>query len=209
MNANYQRVQLKGKSWLGKFFRFYRGWLLFFGILALLAFVTGILTVSKVSDDLELDKLPSKAIIVLFEDPKNNWGYFIQQLLSFFYIIAIVLLCNFHPCMIWVDILIVLYHFYCFGFCFLGIILLYSVAGFFNLLLFILPFFLLYSFIILLLVCICVKRCILKRKYGSVCSPTFSYKELQAMVWVLVASLLLILLLQTLFIPIISITIIV
>lgn len=208
MKANYERIGYKSKSWLSKFLKTYQKWLIIFGLVALVAFITGIMTAVKISD-LEVGDLPSKAIRILFDNPKNNWGYFLQQLLSLFYVVILVIFCNFHPCMVILDIILILYHFYCFGFCFIGIILLYTVAGFFNMILFIFPFLLLYSFIILLLVCICYKRCLIIKKYGRACSMECSNGETNWIIVILLALLLFLLLIQTLILPIVSVTIIV
>lgn len=209
MKASYERVGYRSKSFISKFLKQYQKWLIIFGLVALIAFITGIMTAVKIGGDLEVGDLPSKAIRILFDNPKNNWGYFMQQLLSLFYIIALILLCNFHPCMILLDFILILYHFYCFGFCFIGIILLYTVAGFFNMILFLFPFLLLYSLIILLLACICYKKCLLKKKYGNCSSPDCSLKENNWIIIILLVTILCLLLTQTIILPIISITIIV
>lgn len=209
MKANYERVGYKSKSWIGKFLKTYQKWLLLFGLVALIAFITGIMTAVKIGGELEVGDLPSKAIRILFENPKNNWGYFMQQLLSLLYIVVLVIFCNFHPCMIVLDLILILYHFYCFGFCFIGIILLYTVAGFFNMILFIFPFLLLYSFIVLLLVCICYKKCLLVKKYGRACTTDCSNKEINWIIIILLMVLLCLLLTQTIILPVVSITIIV
>ncbi len=206
--ANVIRISYNAKSVIGKWFREYKGYVIFFSIIALLGFVTGIMTAVKLGKDLEVDHLPSKAIRLIMDNPKNNWGYFVQQLLSLTIMIVVFMFCQFHPIMILVDVLLIVYHFYCFGFCFLGIILIHTIVGFLNVIIFIFPFHLCFGWILVLILAIGYKQCKVVKRFGKLSHCHTSKKDNKWIVIILVALMLVLLLIQTLLLPLVSITII-
>ena len=129
MNENSIRAKHHIYSLIAKFWKEYKVYIIILSILFLLAFVTGILTCSKYSDIIEIDRLIDKYLLKFLKLEITFFSYFIYLTIFFLIYTLFVIFFTRNKFFIVVDIIIFLLLSYIFGFDLFIIISTLGLAG--------------------------------------------------------------------------------
>ena len=194
------------KSIVSAFFRKYWLCILFLSCSFLLGVVTGIFTASKYSGKLELEHIPDESFVAFLCGDKGSFSLFFSYLISFAIVFVIVLLLHKSKLCVFFTFFYIVSRGYILGFTLFAIITLFGLAGIINAIIIVLPFWLIISFMLILISSICIMKNSLIRKYGRYCYESLNIKSvLIILIFLFVAFLFLLCMVY----PIIKITIIV
>ena len=194
------------KSKISSFFKTYKNLIFFLAFVLFVGIVTGILTASKYSGDLELKNLPDGNIVDFISGDKGSFGVFFAYFIEFLLVYLFLVFLNINGLFNILSFVIVGIFGYVAGFTVAGIITLYSFVGIINVVVLIIPFDLCILFLLILLTSISIRKYRICKRFGSNCASCLSYKKDS---FVLFLILTLILFVKCMILPIMRITIIV
>lgn len=181
MRTKQANVNLfKIKNTLKEFISCYKKILYILFFVALLSILTACLFAIKNSTILIIDNLTNKTLIKFLEGDVSSWGFFFKLFFNGLIVFFIIIVLNIKPWCILFNILTLI------CFCFLNafditvIIIIFSFSGILNALLILIPFFIIQTFLLILLSAISIKYCLIRNKFGkacvnAVCSPYKCY----------------------------------
>jgi hypothetical protein len=158
MNENSIRAKHHIYSLIAKFWKEYKVYIIILSILFLLAFVTGILTCSKYSDIIEIDRLIDKYLLKFLKLEITFFSYFIYLTIFFLIYTLFVIFFTRNKFFIVVDIIIFLLLSYIFGFDLFIIISTLGLAGIICGVLFRAILGIVLFYLIILIISIAIKR---------------------------------------------------
>jgi len=199
------RNSYKIKSDISKFFKKYWVVILLLTCLFILGLITGIITASKHSGNLELENIPDENLIKFLCGDKSNFAVFFSYLLPIGGALILIIFFNFNFLCSLVNYFYIVIRGYSLGFTIYALIGLFSFGGIIAVII-ITPFWICGNLVIVLISAICISKNRIINHYGKVCYIRTNHKNL---IILLCLILILLLFLLCLIMPVLKITIIV
>lgn len=168
-DATFYRNKYRVKSQFNSFWGKYKMLILFLFISLLIGTVTGIFTATKYAGELELSNVPDNNLVAFLQGDKGSFGVFFSYFVKTIVVCALILLLNINRFFAVVNFVYIFVRGYSFGFTIFAIINLFSFAGVINVVLIIIPFDLIVSFLIIVLSSIAMYKNNAIKKYGKEC----------------------------------------
>lgn len=201
----FLRNTYKIKSSISQFFKRYKVAIFVLACFFVLGLVTGIITATKYSGNLELENIPDDNLIKFLCGDKSNFGVFFSYLLPICLALILIIFCNFNFLCSCINALYILIRGYSLGFTIYALVGLFSFGGIIGIIV-IVPFWLIIDFSIILISSICVLKNHIIKQYGKHC---YANNNPRNFILFIIAIMIIVLFILCMVMPVLKITIIV